>query len=823
MHLPWKELGLSRFVVQDSSEKLLFVDGKTQLGKELDAAKGLVSIVYDEGETPRAINLRLLAKVFLPTLPDHSLSSLCAYYHIPLEQLHRKEAIGTLFAFLIEEGLRLNPEVISLLGHLLPPSTGELVRHLLPLAEAVETKTEEEPLRPTQAPVISTKEALSSNGVIAQQLPGFEIRPAQQKMASLVAQVFEQGGTLAAEAGAGTGKTFAYLVPALLHLRVDSEERLVISTRTKQLQEQLFLKDLPFLISQLNPQLKVALLKGRENYLCLRRFETMLVEVIEGLEQHVGPLFALLVNWRFQTGTGDIEENGAFLCDSGWRALWARLHDDPRHCPGPDCPFFGDCFSFAARRHAREADLVVVNHSLLLADLQAGGGILGGYKYLVVDEAHALERAVRQAFTTTLTWYTLDDLTARIERVKGRGSASFIHNLSLSKDDKRVVRLREFVSTLRAANTHLFSSLDTHFADEGRGRLPGMDEFRPLVKQVVSTIDRLKEVLEQIGEALADPEKKHEAEGLTLEAEADSSLFQTLFGPPKENHVHWYERRERGIALRDSPLEIAGFLQEPLYPRLAGLILTSATLSLEGRFSYLGKTLGLDAAPKDVNYALLESPCSDNGRMSIYFPEFLPPVDGLIENYADAISSLVSAIVATMKRKVLVLFTSYSLLRAVEQRISEAVVVLSQEPDAPRSKLLEQFRGIKGGAVLLGTDSFWEGVDLPGAELEILVITRLPFPVPTDPVFLAMTERLRERGEDPFINLAIPQALLKLRQGTGRLIRKRTDRGSVIITDSRVFRKRYGQFFAACLPISGKRVRTQDELLANLRSWFSCP
>ncbi|GAI97173.1 unnamed protein product, partial [marine sediment metagenome] len=190
MHLPWKELALSRFVVQDSSEKLLFVDGKTQPGKGLDAAKELVSVVYNEGETPRAINLRLLAKVFLPTLPDHSLSSLCAYYHIPLEQLHRKEAIGTLFAFLIEEGLRLNPEVISLLGHLLPPSTGELVRHLLPLAEAVETKTEEEPLQPTQAPIISTEEALSANGVIAQQLPGFEIRPAQQKMASLVAQIF---------------------------------------------------------------------------------------------------------------------------------------------------------------------------------------------------------------------------------------------------------------------------------------------------------------------------------------------------------------------------------------------------------------------------------------------------------------------------------------------------------------------------------------------------------------------------------------------------------------------------------------------------------
>ena len=275
MHLPWKELGLSRFVVQDSSGKLLFVDGKTQPGKELDMAKGLISIAYDEGETPRAINLRLLAKVFLPTLPDHSLSSLCAYYHLPLEQLHRKEAIGALFPFLIEEGLRLNPEVISLLGHLLLPSTGELVRHLSPLAEAAETKTEEEPLQPTQVPIISIKEALSSNGLIARQLPGFEIRPAQQKMASLVTQVFEQGGTLAAEAGAGTGKTFAYLVPALLHLRVDSEERLVISTRTKQLQEQLFFKDLPFLISQLNPQLNVALLKGRENYLCLRRFETM--------------------------------------------------------------------------------------------------------------------------------------------------------------------------------------------------------------------------------------------------------------------------------------------------------------------------------------------------------------------------------------------------------------------------------------------------------------------------------------------------------------------------------------------------------------------
>jgi ATP-dependent DNA helicase DinG len=820
MELPWGELGLSKFLALDSHGTLLFVDGESRPEARAEPGEELPCVSYTvEEDNARVIDLRLISRVLLPTLPEHTVKSLCAHYKIPHHT--EREATGTLFAFLIAEALALDRDLISLLSQLLPAPSGELLAHMVPLVKRGNPPAHHEavPKELHAGPGTSVEEVLSGE-IIGKGLIAFEDRIGQKEMAKLVSRTFEEGGTLVVEAGSGTGKTFAYLIPALLYLRSHDTAHLVVSTRTKQLQEQLYTKDLPFLISCLSPNLKVALLKGRENYICLRRWQLVLGEITQGLERDLFPVLAPLVTWLFKTKTGDIEENSVFLADPQARALWPRLRDDPRHCLGTICPFFDDCFSIAARRRAKGANLVVVNHSLLLADLKADQGILGDYQYLVVDEAHALEGATRQAFTSTLTQRTLDGLLAEIEPPARRQMGGWIARLSRPRADKQIARVRELAGVLRVINARLFTGLADCLALKRRGPTPLVDDLYPEVERILRTLKELQSAIEKIGEAVDELEARREADGLIAEIEAVVALFAALFGPLEENTVHWYERMNEGVVLHSSPLEVATSLKEALYPKLKGLVLTSATLSLGGGFSYLRESLGLADAPREVTYTTVECPFSLNERMRLYLAEFLPPVDGPNEVYAKAIASLVSQVARETKRKVLVLFTSYLLLRAVHARIERDLHVVAQGIDGPRSKVIEQFRESDGGAILLGTDSFWEGVDLPGKDLEVLVITRLPFPVPTDPVLCALGERLAHEGRDPFLRLSVPLAILKLRQGAGRLIRTRNDRGVIIITDHRILHKSYGHLFTTSLPVTGRKMSSLRELLLDLHSWF---
>jgi len=822
MSVPWKELGLSRFLAVDHSDTLLFEDGKPCPGVTVDSDEGLLRVSYAlEKAGENVVDVHLLSRTLLPTLSEHSPTGLCDYFGIALEAGKEKEELGELFAALIAEGLTLKRDLLSLLGQLLPGATGQLLSSLVPwsrehVPSSVETSRELEPPQ-----VVSFEEILSRNGAIGQGLAAFEDRPGQQEMALLVSRTFEKGGTSVIEAGSGTGKTFAYLIPALLHLRSHGSVRLVVSTRTKQLQEQLYAKDLPFLLTRIHPQLKVALLKGRENYLCLRRWQRVLSELIEGLERDLLASLAPLASWLFRTETGDVEENYAFLADPNGSVLWSRLRDEPKHCVGSACPYLGDCFSMTARRRAKAASLVVVNHSLLLADLLTEHGILGDYQILAVDEAHALEQAARQAMTSTLIQGTLDRLLSAIHTPTRHRAGGWLVRLPFPRSDRRVERVRALCQTLHGMNVRLFTVLaDVLPTEERRDRLPLLEDLRPQIERILQTLDQLKTEIESIGEALDNPEVQRETDGLITEASAIATLLGMLFSPAAESIVHWYERKNGDIALHVSPLEVASFLKEALYPQLQGLILTSATVSLAGEFAYLRDSLGLDAAPKERSYSVTQAPFSHDERMRVYLAEFLPPVEGPVEAYATEIALLAAKVVETMHKNVLVLFTSYLLLRAVHERLTKDTPIFAQGIDGPISKLIERFRNSEGGAILLGTDSFWEGVDLPGEELEVLIITRLPFPVPTDPILSALAERLANAGRDPFRELFVPRAILKLRQGIGRLIRTRNDRGAVILTDRRILRKSYGSLFTVSLPVPGQRIASLSDLLVDLKSWF---
>jgi ATP-dependent DNA helicase DinG len=824
MTLPWKELGLSRFLVIENKRSLLFEEGRPYPGKGETDLETIPQVAYRvEAEGASVIDLLLLARTLLPTLADHSLASLCRHYNIPFRKNKEQEAVGSLFSFLLTDALGLEPDLLSLLGQLLPPPTGDLVARLIPFAPqpAAPSPAKEEGHPKPVVPPPTLANTLSRRGPLADGMASFEDRPGQRDMAERVYMALEEGGTLIVEAGPGTGKTFAYLVPALFYLRDHPNTRLVLSTRTKQLQEQVYQKDLPFLIARLAPKIKIALLKGRTNYLCLRRWQVVLGEVTEGLEQDLLPLLAPLARWLFQTETGDIEENSVFLSDPRARAMWNRLYDDPHRCLWSFCPFFDDCFSIAARRRAKRSDLVVVNHSLLLADQQTEQGILGDYQCLIVDEAHALEGAARQAFTETLRERTLDRLLREIEHPAGRRTGGWLTRLPFPRSDRRVLRVHDLTESLRGMNTRLFSRLAADLPPDQRGRSPRLDEFHPQVERLLHTTDELKKAIEDLSEALDTQEEKREADGLATDVEGVAHLFTVLFSPPAENTVHWFERVKEEAILHSSPLEVAPFLEERLYPKLGKLVLTSATLSLGGGFGYIEESLGLSSAPGSLSHAVVESPFNYEERMRLYLPEYFPPVTGPLEESAGAIAACARAVADETGRKVLVLFTSYRLLRAVHKILGKKRGVFAQGIDGPRSKLTEQFRGEQGGAILLGTDSFWEGVDLPGSDLEVLIITRLPFPVPTDPVFSALGERLSKAGRDPFRELSIPQAILKLRQGVGRLIRTTNDRGAVILTDQRILHKGYGRLFTAALPVAGRRVATSEELLSDLAAWFA--
>jgi len=814
MALPWKGIGLERVLAVADGRTSLFVRGRLSESKG-EPARDVVRVAYTGDE--ETVDLRLLARTLHPTLPGHTLANLCSHYGIA--EGSDPETIFSLFMLLIEGFLKLSPELLTLLAQILSPPNSDLIRRMIGFARPQEEATTSEPVPPTSPPQLSLDEMLAPEGPLARDLPGFEVRSGQADMSERVLNVLEHGGTTVVEAGPGTGKTFAYLIPALIHLRDHDGARVVVSTRTKQLQEQVFHKDLPFLSQHILPSVQVSLLKGRSNYICLRRWQIVLAELIGGLERDLLARLAPVARWLFATQTGDIEENTAFLSDRQAKVLWRRMYDDPHRCLGQSCPFYDDCFSVAARRRARRADLVVVNHSLLLADQQSDQGILGDYQCLIVDEAHAMETAARQAFTTTLSVHSVDSLLRAIEHPLGRGSGGWLARLPFARTDTRIGKAHDLLNTIHAANSRLFSSI-AHALPPGRGRSPALSAFEDQMAEIVRELGTLTRSIESLADAAKTPEIEHEANGLIDEAEEIMATCHKLFSPPDENSVHWYEFINDEPYLHMSPLSVAPLLEKSLYPRIESLVLTSATLSQGGDFNYLEEALGLSEAPGEEEQALVAGPFSYEDEMKLLIPEFLPPVTSTDNAYVDALADCIQRIVSEVGRKTLILFTSYKLLRTIHDKLDKRVLVLAQGIDGPRSKLIERFKKSVGSAVLLGTDSFWEGVDLPGDALEILIITRLPFPVPTDPVFSALADRMTELGKDPFSDLSIPRAILKLRQGVGRLIRTTTDHGVVIITDQRIIRKSYGRLFTAALPVTAERVTSLEDLLFQVKTWL---
>ncbi len=617
-------------------------------------------------------------------------------------------------------------------------------------------------------------ELLGSDGPLARQVEGYAPRAAQQRMAAAVGEALQEGKTLIVEAGTGTGKTYAYLVPALL-----SGLRTVISTGTRTLQDQLFHRDLPRVRGALSAPAKVALLKGRANYLCLYRMKRARTQ--PALRAYFDQLRAI-EDWARRTDSGELSELGEFRDDS---PLTRQVTSTADNCLGGRCDDFEQCFVARARRQAQAADLVVVNHHLLLADFtlkdQGFGQILAGADAIVVDEAHQLPELAAQFFGSRVSTRQLQDLVRDVQ-IEAQNCG----------DLPQVV---ECVQRLSGDITGLEQSFMGSSGRQLLQRFRGQSGVDIALERVAQSLEdlyaTLKPLEERSAEISAVLERTH---GVRERLRHVLDLDEPTGDDSGSIEVRWVETLLRGGSLNATPIDLAdGFRRmRETYP--GAWVMTSATLAAGNDFGHFLRELGLDTAATEQ----LESPFDYAQQARLYLPRGIP--DPNQPGYAEAVAAAALPVIQASGGGAFVLCTSHRALRVIAQFLRERLKlrVLVQGEDS-RSALLDAFTE-DGDAVLVGTSSFWEGVDVRGQALRVVIIDRLPFAAPGDPVLDAKIGAIRTRGGTPFFDLQLPEAIVTLRQGVGRLIRDPSDRGLLMLCDPRITQKSYGRKVLAALP-----------------------
>jgi ATP-dependent DNA helicase DinG len=623
--------------------------------------------------------------------------------------------------------------------------------------------------------------AFAPGGPIARALPGFEARPGQLEMADAVAGVIGEGGVLLAEAGTGTGKTLAYLVPAIL-----SRQRVLVSTGTKNLQEQIYFKDLPVLRDTLGVPFRATYMKGRGNYLCLHRFDAFKDSVaIRSREEstHV----RIIEAWRRETETGDRAEIEDLPEDL---PFWKEVAASAENCIGIDCPQYGECYVTRMRQTAAESDIVIVNHHLLCADAAVRqhqfGEVIPHCSYAIVDEAHQLEDVATQYFGIFVSNYRVDDVVRDAERAVGT---------MLVPQGDQAAAIRSAADYVRDHALAFFAAVQMTRFEAGRGAesrvritardLEGAVEEGIALHQALEALEGAIALAREIPEdVLAIGRRAAELrDDLQFLVRADDSAF-----------VYYLEIRGRGTFLRAAPIDVSAIVRDLLLERMRATVLTSATLTVDGSFDYVRSRLGIGQArevrlPSEFDYAR---------QAILYLPQRMP--EPRSPGFGQAVAREVVEILRRTEGRAFVLFTSYAVLREVHALASDEIdYPMFVQGTAPRSALLRDFKATPN-AVLLATSSFWQGVDVVGEALSCVIIDKLPFASPGDPITAARIEAITSRGGSAFGEYQVPLAILALQQGLGRLLRHRQDRGVLAVLDPRLRTMGYGRRFLASLP-----------------------
>ncbi len=714
---------------------------------------------------------------------------------------------------------------------------------------------------------------LAPGGAVASHLPGWEERPEQLRMAFAAAEAFNAGRLAVIEAGTGTGKSLAYLVPAILWA-IQNEERIVVSTNTINLQEQLIRKDLPFLRRAMEIDFRAVLVKGRGNYLCLRRTEAARAEPGLFEDEHAGEIAAILA-WA-QTSADGSKETLSFVPSE---SVWEEVRCELDGCARARCSHFAGCFFHKARRQAAGADLLVVNHALLLSDLAvrrqtdnySAAAVLPPFDRIVLDEAHHLEDVATSHFSSQVTRFafarTLNRLRHPRKPEKGH-LMRFLNALARELPDSEDTLYRALheevdqllggchtlldraVRELETIGEELAAAVGKEIAEreEIRQRIvPPLTNGEPWAEVVrkVRTLSRetidlaraLRSLLknaERLPEAVAEKVGSHLLDLRAAAGRLDAIAADlTFFLAEDEGVCAWFEvtrgriGRGTGVVTRlcTAPLEVAEALKESVYDRFRTVVMTSATLAVGESFAHFRRRVGLDLAGRvRLSELLLTSPFDFARQALLAIPTDLPEPGR--PGYAEAVRDLTEKAILLADGRTFVLFTAYSLLRRVHGELAPVLQARGyralRQGEDHRHRLLKTFAA-DATSVLFGTDSFWEGVDVPGRALEQVIISRLPFKVPTEPVLEARAEAIERAGGDPFMEYTVPQAVIKFKQGFGRLIRHRDDRGVVLILDTRVVKKGYGRIFLRSLPPARTVAAPADEVFSEIENFFRNP
>jgi DNA polymerase-3 subunit epsilon/ATP-dependent DNA helicase DinG len=805
-----------------------------------------------------------LASVMLPAVPRYSLGALAAHLGVELVDAHRadKDAEATALVYwalwkqMLALPLNTLQEIVEASRGLQWTARPVFEAALEERARTAFTQTKPrlkapsldtgddliqlfgaapegwEPLEPNDRleplDIDALAGVLEPGGLFAETMPGYEYRPQQVDMLAAVAHAFNNGDHLLVEAGTGTGKSIAYLLPAI-YWALQNNERVVISTNTINLQDQLIFKDIPALGDALNLQFRATVLKGRRNYLCPRRLAALRRRGPTSVDEM--RVFAKILVWLLENTSGDRGEIN--VRGPVERSIWGRLSAEDEGCTMDRClgQMGGACPIYKARQAAESAHVLIVNHALLLADVVAGNRVLPPYNYLIIDEAHNLEDAVTSGLSTRIDEVVLrrqladlgsprrgllGDVLARTRSaIPARKHAILSEYVSIIHDAAGAMQhhigslfravyefLNEHVRMRPSAYSVQVRIVDEHRALHGWARLQQVwDVIAQFTEGIATAMYRLARGMEDLGDydIPAYDDLLHSVAATARHLEEVHFLFHAFIVEPAPNTIYWVEvaTGDARLSIHAAPLDVGPLVEEHLWRTKQSIILTSATLQTAGSFEYIRTSL--DAADDVVSELAIGSPFDYEQSTLLYLVSDIPePNAG--QAYQQMVEQGLIDLCTATEGRALVLFTSYTQLRKTSSAITEpltaaGITVYDQGDGTSRQQLIEGLRETER-AVLLGTRSFWEGVDVPGEALSVLGITRLPFTVPSDPIFAARSETY----QNSFGQYALPEAILRFRQGFGRLIRTGTDRGVVVIFDRRLLSKRYGQAFLDSLP-----------------------
>jgi predicted DnaQ family exonuclease/DinG family helicase len=822
---------------------------------------------------PRTMDTGVLSRILFPRLARYSLGSLVGHFRIARQRAHRAledcMATAEIYLMLIAHLASLDEKDRDSIGRLLfgaesleyfQGAIGKVkaVPAILSMIEPIETEREadiypdnivgEPPVKKyddyVQIDTAAVENCFLPGGLISKQMPFYEYRTQQAKMAMKVAETFNRSEFLLCEAPTGVGKSLAYLLPASWWAS-QNHERVVISTQTKSLQSQLFYKDLPQIQEAVDYKFQATLLKGKGNYVCLLKYSDLLPEAELSFDRRDRESLAALALWIENTKTGDISECSGFIPSQNFY-IWSRISCDGSFCLGPACRFADKCFLLKVRREAANSQIVVTNHHLTFADFASGGELALGAGNIIFDEAHNLEKTAASYLGNVVDKRALDAILT--EMYSSRPTVSgFLANLRASlqfrsgSDDlvEPIDSAIEALIKVNYASLHFFENVkvQTRGVNDEAREIPytpdnnpcAIDEREELIDSLKLLAGRLDDLVEQARDRENLPKRRENIvrlESFATDINNYGNVAADVLYAANDDYVYWAEKPQsarQSPRFVSAPLDVGNVLDKRLYDHLKTTVFTSATLTVEKRFDYIQSRLGLDSGSKDrITTVRLDSPFDIDKQVAVIAAGYLPSPK--TADFETAANQSLETILQSGAKKAMVLFTSHRSLRNSAEFLREpleqaGIELFHQESSHSNERVFRRFKAAKQ-AILLGTDTFWEGVDLPGELLELLILFKLPFTVPNRPWFKANLERIEKNGESSFAKLSLPEAVVKFRQGFGRLIRTASDRGCVVILDSRVTTSSFGRTFLNS--VGGKKYgcRSAEEISKIIQGWL---